>query len=292
MTSSSRAWAAVAALAAIAAITASWWALALWPVTASTPEWVLQTRAVCFGATADRLPDASGWLLLAGQPAGMVILLATVWGAELRRGLTMIMTRTAGQLAAGVVLAVLVAGLAGVVVRVRTAGLEPFDTGAGTSAAALTRVNDAAPGFALTDQAGREVTLASFRGRPVLVTFAYAHCETVCPLLVSEVLTARRLLGDRAPGLLIITLDPWRDTPGRLPAMAKGWGLDADARVLSGPADTVERTLNAWRIPRTRNQKTGAISHPTIVYVVSADGRIAYAVGGEAGTIAAAVSAL
>jgi protein SCO1/2 len=125
-----------------------------------------------------------------------------------------------------------------------------------------------------------------------MVTFAYAHCDTVCPLIVSEVLSARRMLGDRAPALLIITLDPWRDTPGRLPTMAKSWALDAGAHVLSGTAQAVERTLNAWRIPRTRNQKTGAISHPAIVYVVSADGRIAYAVGGDAATITAAVGAL
>jgi cytochrome oxidase Cu insertion factor (SCO1/SenC/PrrC family) len=59
-----------------------------------------------------------------------------------------------------------------------------------------------------------------------------------------------------------------------------------------GAPDVVERTLNRWRVPRTRNQKTGDILHPSIVYVVAADGRIAYAVTGGAETIAAAVRAL
>ena len=62
--------------------------------------------------------------------------------------------------------------------------------------------------------------------------------------------------------------------------------------MLSGAPDEVERTLNAWRVPRMRNQKTGDIIHPSIVYVVAADGRIAYVLNGGAETIAAAVRAL
>jgi hypothetical protein len=79
-----------------------------------------------------------------------------------------------------------------VVVRVRTAGFEPFSTGAGDVAAQLTRVNDAAPALPLVDQHGRELSLDEYRGRPVLVAFAYAHCATVCPLIVSDVLEAQR----------------------------------------------------------------------------------------------------
>ncbi len=153
-------------------------------------------------------------------------------------------------------------------------------------------MNDAAPALALTDQTGREVTLESSRGRPVIVAFAFAHCETVCPLVVADVMTARRRLGPEAPPALIVTLDPWRDTPSRLASIARQWGLDADAHVLSGAPDEVERTLNRWRVPRVRNEKTGDISHPSIVYVIGANGRIAYVVSGNADAISAAVRAL
>ena len=122
----------------------------------------------------------------------MIALLAVVWGTELRAGLAQVMARVAGQLTVGVVSALLVVGLGSVVVRVRTAGVEPFAAGPGAIAAQLTRVNDAAPALALTDQTGREVTLESSRGRPVLVAFAFAHCETVCPLVVADVMAARR----------------------------------------------------------------------------------------------------
>jgi len=283
---------AVGALAAILAITASWWALALWPAGPSTPEWMLRTREVCFGTTPDGLPNAGGWILLIGQPIGMIVLLAVVWPGELRAGLATLLIGVPGQIAVGSVAAVVLLGVWTAGVRVRTAGLEPFATGNADVAAQLTRVHDIPAALALTDQRGAEVTLDRFRGRPVLVTFAYAHCETVCPRIVSDVLDAGRLAGQPDPAVLIVTLDPWRDTPSRLPAVAEAWALGETAHVLSGEPDRVERTLNAWRVPRVRNERTGAIAHPTVVYVIDREGRIAYVVSGGAGTIAAAVGAL
>ena len=291
MSAGRRAWAPVGALGAVVAITASWWAFALWPAGSAAPEWFLRTRDVCFGSKGNALPDAAGWLVLVGQPIGMVGVLAAVWGAELRASLASVMARTAGQLAAGIVSAALVVGLCGVVVRVRTAGQEPFQAGVVDAAARLNRISDPAPALALTDQHGRQISLEAFRGRPVLVSFAYAHCETVCPLIVSDVLAARRQLDD-PPALLLVTLDPWRDTPSRLPTIATRWHLQTGAHVLSGPPDAVEHVLNRWRVPRVRNERTGDISHPSMVYVIDGAGRIAFVVNGDAALIAAAVRAL
>jgi protein SCO1/2 len=120
----------------------------------------------------------------------------------------------------------------------------------------------------------------------------YAHCATVCPAIVRDVIEAQRRLTDRPPAVLIVTLDPWRDTPARLPAIAAAWGLTDGARVLSGEPDRVERALNAWRIPRVRNERTGDLSHPSLVYVIDSRGRIAYALTGHADQIVAAVRAL
>jgi protein SCO1/2 len=284
---------ALTALALILAISASWWALALWPMDAATPAWLARTRLVCFGAALDGLPNGGGWLLLIGQPLGMLAVLLVVWGAELREGMRGLMSSVPGQVAVGVTLAAVLGGLGHTVIRVREASAQPFASSpAAYLASQLTRVNDAPPAMTLTDQTGREVTLDQFRGRPVLVTFAYAHCTTVCPLNVADVLLARDRLGAFTPVVLVLTLDPWRDTPSRLPTIAAQWGLTGDAHVLSGETETVERALNAWRVPRVRNEKTGELSHPSIVYVLGADGRITYVVSGSAAQIEAAVKAL
>jgi cytochrome oxidase Cu insertion factor (SCO1/SenC/PrrC family) len=62
--------------------------------------------------------------------------------------------------------------------------------------------------------------------------------------------------------------------------------------VLSGAPDDVERTLNAWRVPRVRNEQTGNLLHPSVVYVLGPDGRIVYVLTGTADAIVAAVRAL
>ena len=292
MTASTRAWAALSALAAILAITVSWWALALWPA-ADAPAWLVLTRETCFGTAATGLPDAGGWLALSGQPLGMLLVLLAGWGDDVKAGLRAAMRRVSGQLVVGAASALLMAGVLGVVVRVRVADARPFASSPTEAVAGqLNRLNDPAKPISLVDQSGHTIALEQFRGRPVIVTFAYAHCQTVCPVLVSEVLGARDALTARRPVVLIVTLDPWRDTPSRLASMAERWGASGDVHVLSGAPDSVERVLNAWRVPRARNERTGDLSHPSVVYVLGPDGRIAYVVEGSAPLIRAAVEAL
>ncbi|MCR4339036.1 MAG: SCO family protein [Gemmatimonadaceae bacterium] len=288
---------ALAALALIILITAAWWALALWPLTAEAPEWLARTRYVCFGASIGGLPDAGGWILLIGQPLGMVLLLLMVWGGDARAGMSRLLERTTGQITVGVISAVLVAAVGSVVLRVREVNAEPFDPNPAASLAQqLTRINDVPPALSLVNQSGDTVRLDRYHGRAVLVTFAFAHCETVCPLVVNDVLSARDRIAAtdpvRTPAVIVVTLDPFRDTPSRLPAIAKQWGLSGDAHVLSGSIEDVERTLSKWRIPRIRNERTGDFSHPTMVYAIGPNGRITYVVTGGSDQIVAAVRAL
>jgi cytochrome oxidase Cu insertion factor (SCO1/SenC/PrrC family) len=292
LTSRGHAWAAVGTLGLILAITGAWWALALWPVD-DAPAWLVLTREVCFGTAETGLPSAGGWLVLTGQPLGMLLVLFAVWGRDVREGLARLSQRVSGQLALGACAAVLVAAIAGVTIRVRVADARPFATSPTEAIAVqLNRINDTPKPFSLVNQLGDTVTLERFKGRPVLVAFAYAHCETVCPLIVNDVLNARDQLSAYEPAVLIVTLDPWRDTPSRLPSIASRWGMTGDAFVLSGDAEQVERTLNAWRIPRVRNERTGDLSHPSLVYIVGHDGHIAYVVNGSVPLIRAAVEAL
>lgn len=300
---------AVTTLAVILAITAAWWSLALWPPAVVGPAWVERTRLACFGAAPGGLPNGGGWLVLIGQPLGMLLVLVAAWGSELRAGLARLQRHLAGQLAMGVTLAGLAAGVVGVVVRVSNADASTFVVSTTERlASTLTRLSDTVPTMRLADQAGRVVDLAALRGRPVLVSFAYAHCETVCPFVVMDLLDAQqqvrremaRLRPDASadaldaamPEVVIVTIDPLRDTPSRLPSIAQQWKLGAAAHVLSGPVGEVDRVLNAWRVPRVRNESTGDYTHPVMVYVIGPDGRIAFVTPGGADLIAAAVKSL
>jgi cytochrome oxidase Cu insertion factor (SCO1/SenC/PrrC family) len=56
----------------------------------------------------------------------------------------------------------------------------------------------AAPDFTLTDQAGRTMSLASFRGHVVVLEFMDPHCTDICPIVSQEFLDAYRDLGGQA----------------------------------------------------------------------------------------------
>jgi protein SCO1/2 len=272
---------ALTGLVALFTVTAATWALAFWPVQESA-GWVARTRYVCFGVSSNGLPDGGGWIALIGGPLGMLGMLAAGWS----RGLRMLFrhARTSRVIAASLsTLALgslmLVAGAISRVAQARdaNAALAAIDAPA---AAEYPRLDRPAPALALFAQDGHARALTDLRGRPVLVTFGYAHCETVCPLTVQRVLTAQRQLNASGSqiAVLIVTLDPWRDTPARLASMASSWQLpDQDAWVLSGAVDSVQSVLDAWEVPRTRDERTGDLTHPGLVYVIDAEGRIAFA---------------
>jgi len=272
-----QAWA-LATLAAILVITAAWWALALWPAGPTAAEWLLRTRLACFGSTPSGLPDAGGWLLLVGQPVGMLGVLLAVWGEPLAAGVGALRARWVGRVALTATGAALAIGIAAAGWRVAAAQAGAGSvTVEGAPPASVPRLDRPAPPLALLDQHGNTVGLERFRGRPVFVTFAYAHCETVCPIIVHDVLAVRRAATGSAAAVVIVTLDPWRDVPARLPAIARQWDLRDDELVVSGDVARVTATLDAWRVGWRRNPATGDVDHPALVYLVAPDGRIAFA---------------
>ncbi len=285
------------ALGCLALVTAGWWALALWPTPMGAPEWLDRARLVCFNTRADGLPDASGWLLLIGQPIGMLGVLLAGWSAQLKRDLGWLAARSAGRVVLAGAAGLLALGLGAAGVRVAIASQSaPLLAAEELPAPAYPRIDRAAPELGLVGRSGRRVGLSSLRGRPALVTFAFAHCETVCPLVVRQVLDAQRhlreqadsgvLAPERVPRVVVVTLDPWRDTPSRLPHLARSWGLGEDGDALSGEIHEVNAVLDAWGVARERDAATGDVSHPPLVYVLDADGRIAFASNGASAVLA------
>jgi cytochrome oxidase Cu insertion factor (SCO1/SenC/PrrC family) len=278
---------ALAALGFLLAVTFAWWWMALVPVGASAPGWVETVRAVCFGAHDDGLPDAGGWILLIGEPIGMVAALAIGWGRPLESALRRLAARGVGRaILAGLALALLGGvGAAGWRVSDARGDQKVREDGSGwLPRAALSPL----PPLALLDQFGDTLRLEQYRGRPVLVTFAYGHCETVCPTLVRNALDAQRRLHG-APAVVVVTLDPWRDSPSRLPSLAREWGIGARGHLLSGAVPEVARVLAAWGVQAARDPATGEITHLPLTFVIDSAGRSARATTGSAGELARAI---
>jgi protein SCO1 len=68
-----------------------------------------------------------------------------------------------------------------------------------------------APDFKLRNQDGEPVSMRALRGKPVIVTFLYTHCQDTCPIQAQTVRGALDDLGHDLPALAI-AVDPPNDT--------------------------------------------------------------------------------
>jgi cytochrome oxidase Cu insertion factor (SCO1/SenC/PrrC family) len=137
------------------------------------------------------------------------------------------------------------------------------------------------PPLSLVDQHGKAFNLRDASSGRVLVTFAFAHCETVCPTLVQGVVRARAGAGRTDIPLVVVTVDPWRDVPSRLASIASGWGLAAGDKVLGGTVSDVNAALDAWGVWRSRDSSTGEVAHSATVVLVARGGDSAVIVSGN-----------
>ena len=70
--------------------------------------------------------------------------------------------------------------------------------------------------FTLTDQAGRPLHRASLAGEPTLVFFGFTHCPDVCPTTLATLAQARKAADIEGLRVLLVSVDPARDTPAAL----------------------------------------------------------------------------
>jgi protein SCO1/2 len=141
-------------------------------------------------------------------------------------------------------------------------------------------VIDPAPDFALTTQDGGRLKLSDLRGKVLLVGFIFTTCNGSCPATthrmaaVQERLKARGLDKGDAVQLVSITLDPARDTPEKLRGYMRLYDVDpANWTFLTGPPDTVARTISAWGM-WARPVADGQLDHPSRIFLVDRQGRI------------------
>lgn len=270
----------VGAIGFILIVSAAWWGFALWGAPGA-PEWAERTRAVCFNLSESGLPDAKGWLLLLGQPPTMLLMLFVGWGEDVRGALSRLVSSQRGRLGALAVMTSVMTGLALSGARVMDARasevtfVDGADEPAPETYPRIDRVWPSSEGLVAQDGAAFDVDRLG--GKPALVTFAFGHCVTLCPAVVHQARAVRVETGLDL-SIVVLTLDPWRDTPSRLPSLVEQYGLDASRDfVVGGSIEDVNAALDRWNMPHERDEQTGDIIHPAIVYMVDSGGTVAYA---------------
>lgn len=138
-----------------------------------------------------------------------------------------------------------------------------------------------------TDQHGHKRTLADLRGRPQAMALVYTHCGSACPRIVGDLKRLEAELPEL--GLVLVSIDPERDTPGRLREFATGSGLGERWTLLSGD-DGALMELAAVLGVRYRRVSDTEFMHSNLITILDPAGNIAYrqeGIGATAGTIAA-----
>jgi protein SCO1 len=118
--------------------------------------------------------------------------------------------------------------------------------------------NITAPPFTLTDQAGERVSLASYRGRVVVLTFLYTTCGSTCEVIAQQIRGALGELEDeraRPPAVVIVSADPAVDSRANVDRFLQQASLGGRAQYLTGP---LSQLRSIWRAYRVRPASAGA----------------------------------
>ncbi len=134
-----------------------------------------------------------------------------------------------------------------------------------------------APPIHLRNYLGQPITLGEYRGKAVLVTFLYANCPTICPLITSNLRVALNMLGRQAAHVQVIavSVDPRGDTAANVARFVRAHGMVGRMQYLIGSASELAPTWAAWKVGSTREVgQPDLVAHSALVYGVSASGRL------------------
>ena len=134
----------------------------------------------------------------------------------------------------------------------------------------------ALPEFQLQDSNGNTLTSASLRGRWTLLFFGFTHCPDICPATLQQLALARRQLaddGEPLPDILLISVDPERDTPALLRSYTEHFGEGVDGA--TGSLEELRKLTGGLGIYFEREESDNenySVAHSPQVIVVNDQG--------------------
>jgi protein SCO1/2 len=145
---------------------------------------------------------------------------------------------------------------------------------------------DSVPDFKLTNQDGKPIHLAQYKGKALLVTFIYTRCPlpNFCPRVTRNFATVEQQLAANPAlysktHLLCISFDPENDTPARLRAYGASYmGTDAKASfnhwefAVAGKQNLPD-LAHFFNVGIT-NEADSTITHTLSTTLIDADGKV------------------
>lgn len=128
-----------------------------------------------------------------------------------------------------------------------------------------------------TNQDGRHFKLAERRGKPQLVAMFYTSCKYICPLIIDSAKGVENSLTPaekKKLSIMLISMDPARDTPEALMYIVNKRKLDTTRWTLARTDEKGVRTLAALLGVRYRVLADGEFNHTSALILLDAEGRV------------------
>lgn len=131
--------------------------------------------------------------------------------------------------------------------------------------------------YMLTDTAGASLALATYRGKPLIVSLVYSSCSAVCPAttqhLIGAVSEARRVFGAEAFAVLTVGFDARNDTPAHMAQFAAVQAVNFENwRLASADAGTLAALLRDLGFSYAA--VAGGFDHVTQTSIIDRDGKV------------------
>jgi cytochrome oxidase Cu insertion factor (SCO1/SenC/PrrC family) len=136
-----------------------------------------------------------------------------------------------------------------------------------------------APGFVLRDQDGRRVSIAAYRGRPVIVTFIDPLCRNLCPLeakVLNDVVG--RVPVSQRPEILAVSVDVYANARANLLRDVREWELVPQWRWAVGRPSQLAAVWKRYKVgvsvttKRIAGNTINYIIHTEAAYIVDSTG--------------------
>jgi cytochrome oxidase Cu insertion factor (SCO1/SenC/PrrC family) len=137
-----------------------------------------------------------------------------------------------------------------------------------------------APDFTLTDQNGRTLSMASFRGQAVVLEFMDTHCVDVCPIISQEFVDAYHDLGADASHVAFVAVNVNTYHAGLSDVMAFSQAHQLTTipswHFFTGPASDLQSVWNAYGVVVQAPSPDADIIHSSFVYFIDPSGHERY----------------
>jgi protein SCO1/2 len=138
--------------------------------------------------------------------------------------------------------------------------------------------------LAFRDETGRAVRLSDyFRGKPVVLVFAYYNCPMLCTQVLNGLLQSARVISLDAGKdfeIVVVSFDP-KETPKDAAAKRAAYvprygrpGSEAGWHFLTGEKEAIARATEAAGFGDAWDESTDQFAHGSAIFVAAPDGRL------------------